>query len=57
MHDIFLHNCYYSILVIKYMYVMLENKIKKILYVTNARNSLETRIFVQYSCNGCWGKF
>lgn len=45
MHEIFPHNCNCSLLVIKYMYVMLENEIKK-MYGTNARNSLESIIFV-----------
>lgn len=45
MHEISPHNCNYSLLVIKYMYVMLENEMKK-MYVTNARNSLESMILV-----------
>lgn len=45
MHEIFPHNCNYSLLVIKYMYVMLEIEIKK-MYVTNARNSIDSIIFV-----------
>lgn len=47
MHEIFPHNCNYSLLVIKYMYVtcMLEIEIKK-MYVTNARNSFDSIIFV-----------
>lgn len=45
MHEIFPHNCNYSLLDIKYMYVMLEIEIKK-MYVTNARNSFDSIIFV-----------
>lgn len=45
MYEIFLYNCNCFLLVIKYMYVMLENEIKK-MYVINVRNFLESMIFV-----------